>query len=91
MSERTAHRVSTLQLLLASAIWGFAFVAQRAGMEHVGPFTFNGVRFLLGGVVLVPLLLIRRPRESAPEPGSRKNAVWGLTLAGLVLLASASL
>ena len=91
MSEKTQRHVSVLQLTLASAIWGFAFVAQRAGMEHVGPFTFNGVRFLLGSAVLVPLLLTRGPRESAPEPGSRKRVVWGLTLAGLVLFGAASL
>ncbi len=47
-------------LLLAAAIWGLAFVAQRAGMEHVGPFLFNGIRFLLGVLVLLPLLLLRR-------------------------------
>jgi len=91
MNERSKRRVSVLQLLLASAIWGFAFVAQRAGMEHVGPFTFNGVRFLLGSAVLVPFLLIRGPRESAPEPGSRKSVAWGLALAGLVLFGAASL
>ncbi|MGE5423270.1 MAG: EamA family transporter, partial [Ignavibacteriales bacterium] len=39
---------SNLLLLLAAAIWGLAFVAQRVGMQHVGPFTFNGIRFLLG-------------------------------------------
>lgn len=49
-----------LLLLLTAAIWGFAFVAQRAGMEHVGPFTFNAVRFLLGALVLIPLLLRRQ-------------------------------
>ena len=41
-------------LLLTAAIWGFAFVAQRMGMEYVGPFTFNGVRFLLGAAALAP-------------------------------------
>ncbi len=44
---------ANLLLLLTAAIWGFAFVAQRAGMEYVGPFTFNGVRFLLGGLSLL--------------------------------------
>ena len=40
-------------LLLASAIWGFAFVAQRIGASVVGPFTFNAVRFALGALVVV--------------------------------------
>ena len=56
-------------LLLAAAIWGFAFVAQRMGMEHVGPFTFNAVRFALGSLALVPFVLARRGRKD-PTVGS---------------------
>jgi drug/metabolite transporter (DMT)-like permease len=44
-------------LLLASLIWGFAFVAQRVGMEYIGPFLFNGVRFALGALWLLPFLV----------------------------------
>ncbi|GHV10609.1 transporter [Spirochaetia bacterium] len=47
-------------LLLTACIWGFAFAAQRSGMEYVGPFAFNGIRFLMGSLSLVPLILIRR-------------------------------
>ena len=39
-----------LLLVLAAVIWGLAFVAQRLGMDHVGPFTYNGVRFILGAL-----------------------------------------
>ena len=39
---------ANLMLLVTAAIWGFAFVAQRVAMEHLGPFSFNGIRFLLG-------------------------------------------
>ena len=49
-------------LLLTALIWGLAFVAQRVGMEHVGPFTYNAVRFALGSLSLVPLILIREAR-----------------------------
>ncbi len=49
-------------LLLTALIWGMAFVAQRVGMEHVGPFTYNAVRFALGSLSLVPLTLIRDAR-----------------------------
>jgi len=54
-------------LLLTAAIWGFAFVAQRAGMEHVQPFTYNGVRFALGSLSLLPLIFLfgRRSRRQA--------------------------
>jgi drug/metabolite transporter (DMT)-like permease len=48
-----------LLLLLTACIWGFAFVAQRTGMAYMGPFTFNGIRFLLGSFSLVPLVLLR--------------------------------
>lgn len=44
----------SLMLLLAAFVWGVAFVAQSMGMEHMGPFTFNAARFLLGGMVLLP-------------------------------------
>lgn len=47
-------------LLLTAAIWGAAFVAQRMGMDNVGPLTFNGIRFLLGALVLVPLARSRQ-------------------------------
>jgi drug/metabolite transporter (DMT)-like permease len=44
-------------LLLTAIIWGLAFVAQRKGMESAGPLTFNGLRFLLGALALVPIIL----------------------------------
>ena len=43
----------SLLLLLTATIWGVAFVAQSVGMDYVGPFTFNAVRCLIGGVVLL--------------------------------------
>jgi len=49
-------------LLATAAIWGFAFAAQRAGMSYVGPFTYNAVRFSLGALSLVPLLILIRKR-----------------------------
>lgn len=48
--------------MVVAAIWGLAFVAQRIGMDHVGPFTFNGVRFVLGGLSLVPFVFFPRNR-----------------------------
>ncbi|HOX19095.1 MAG TPA: DMT family transporter, partial [Spirochaetales bacterium] len=58
--EERRHPASELALVLVAAVWGFAFVAQRAGMDHVGPFTYNGVRFLLGFAALLPLIAARR-------------------------------
>ena len=91
MNESARYRVSVAQLLVASAIWGFAFVAQRAGMEYVGPFTFNGVRFLLGSAALVPLLLVTRRRRLSRGPMIPRSAIRGIGAAGLVLFIAASL
>lgn len=82
-------------LLLTATIWGFAFVAQRVGMEYVGPFTFNGVRFALGSLSLLPLLAVLARREASGR-GRRPQASWrsllgGGGLAGLFLFAGASL
>jgi len=75
-------------LLLAAAIWGFAFVAQRVGMNYVGPFTFTGVRFALGSVALLPLLAARRRRST--ERLSWRVLLPGGLIAGVVLFAGAS-
>jgi len=80
-----------LLLLLAAVIWGFAFVAQRVGMDHVGPFTYNGVRFALGALSLLPLLLISRRSAASISPGGWKPTLAGGLLAGLILFAGASL
>ena len=48
---------ANLALFLTALIWGLSFVAQRAGMEYVGPFTFNMVRSILGGLSLIPVIL----------------------------------
>lgn len=56
-------------LFLAAFIWGIAFVAQSVGMEYVGPLTFNGSRFLLGGTVLLPLIAYRKQKARRRETG----------------------
>ena len=55
---------NTAMLFLAALIWGFAFVAQSAGMEYVGPFTFNAVRCIIGAAVLVPVALLYKPENN---------------------------
>ncbi|MCP4404526.1 MAG: DMT family transporter [bacterium] len=81
---------SNLLLLLTAIIWGFAFVAQRMGMEHVGPFTFNGIRFALGGLSLLPLLYVNRKQHSVRETPV-KTLLWGGALVGVALFFGASL
>lgn len=86
---------SNMMLLMAAAIWGLSFVAQRLGMDHMGPFTFNGLRFLLGAFSLLPLLWwlkSRQPRQPAGQPsGDRRQLLIGGLLAGGVLFSAASL
>ena len=74
---------NSLLLFLAAFIWGVAFVSQSKGMEYMGPFTFNGVRSLLGAIVLVPVILFRRRKETAGQKGvSPKPIPWKVTLIG---------
>ena len=85
---------SDLLLLLASAIWGFAFVAQRKGMEFIGPFTFNGIRFALGSLWLIPFLSQKRS-GSVPatelQTSVKMNPVFAGILLGIILFGGASL
>ncbi|MEM8305725.1 hypothetical protein Q4R93_19765, partial [Morganella morganii] len=55
------------------------FVAQRLGMDAIGPFLYTGLRFVLGALVLVPLLMLRSRRDGA-QPFNR-----GQLLAGVIL------
>lgn len=56
---------ANLLLTVTAAIWGFAFVAQRVGADHLGPFAFNGIRFALGSLSLIPVLIVMQRRASA--------------------------
>ena len=78
---------SDLVLLLAAAIWGLAFVAQRIGMDHVGPFTFNGLRFVLGGLSLLPFVWLSRKKTYA---GSDGDLIKSGMVSGVVLFAGIS-
>lgn len=49
---------SNMLLLLTAVIWGFAFVALRVGMDYIGPFTFNAIRFALGSLSLLPIIFL---------------------------------
>jgi drug/metabolite transporter (DMT)-like permease len=89
---RRVYKADSL-LMLTAIIWGGAFVAQRVGMDYVGPFTFNGVRFALGAFTLLPLALRgnKSKEEDLDKHFGSKQAILGGGLAGLVLFAGASL
>lgn len=89
---------ASLMLLLAAAIWGFSFVAQRVGARYVGSFTYNGVKFMLGFLSLVPLMIYFNKKSGEnkgqdKEHGSyfnRSTLIAGVT-AGLVIFTASSL
>lgn len=61
MSERESkYKVlgGSILLLIAAVIWGTAFVAQSTAMDHIGPFTMNGLRSLFASLFLLPAMLI---------------------------------
>jgi len=90
MQKGVYNRGAIIMLWVTSAIWGFAFVAQRAGMEFIGPFTFNGIRFLLGSISLLPLLFWMKYKQKRPAT-KQTNIIKGGLSAGLILFIGASL
>ncbi len=87
-------------LFLTALIWGVAFAAQSAGMDYVGPFTYNGVRCILGGLVLLPCIaLLDRIRDrraadgeeaAAPVERRGKRLLAGGLCCGLLLFSASS-
>ena len=92
--DHRVYRADSL-LMAAAIIWGTAFVAQRVGMTYVGPLTFNGVRFALGTMVLLPIAGRGEPKPHM-EQGLVNSlttwpALWGGAVTGLVLFIAATL
>ncbi len=94
MFRKHAKPRSTGLLFLTAIIWGFAFVAQVLGSDHVSPFTFTGIRFLLGGLSLIPVyLLAEREHELSSEWRLRRrhHTARVSLLAGVALFAASTL
>ena len=89
--------LGVLLLVLTSLIWGTSFISQSEGSKLVEPFTFNGIRTLLGAIVLVPVILIRdkklKSKLSAQEVeqkkvGDKKTLIYGSLLGVALCLAT---
>ncbi|MBT3540546.1 MAG: DMT family transporter [Opitutae bacterium] len=81
---------ANLILLLTALIWGFGFVAQRMGMDHLGPYSFNVCRFLVGALSLLPLLFFLRKKESGST--ELNPSFWKFSIfAGFALFGGATL
>jgi len=77
-------------LLLAAMIWGSAFVAQSAGMDYVGPFTFNGIRSFLGFLVLIPVANFVNKKSDTPSGWKDKELIVGGIVCGAFLFLASS-
>ncbi len=84
---------ANLMLLFAAAIWGFGFVAQRLGMDFLEPFAFNGFRFLLGSLSLLPLIawFAHQQRKSGEKSEDSSSLLRGGLIAGSLLFIAATL
>lgn len=64
-------------LVLTAMVWGGSFVAQKSGMELIGPFAFNGIRTIIGGIVLIPLIMVldrMKSKKQASAPAVKADA-----------------
>ncbi|MBQ8688614.1 MAG: DMT family transporter [Ruminococcus sp.] len=87
----------SIMLLAAALIWGTAFVAQSEGMRYVEPFTYNSIRTLLGGMVLIPVIAAFRKggskgRNYAADPNQAplRTTIIGGILCGVFLFIASS-
>ncbi|MBW1616181.1 MAG: DMT family transporter [Deltaproteobacteria bacterium] len=83
--------LSNILLLITASIWGFGFVAQRYGMDYIGPFYFTGIRFLLGAVILIPVLTLNLKKNNNYKSLDYKFLFKGGLCAGLIMFSGMAL
>lgn len=76
-------------LVVTAVVWGFAFVAQTTGSDHVGTFLFNGIRFLLGAASLFPVIALFE--KGADDPARTKITLIAGAVCGVLLFAASTL
>lgn len=84
----------SLLLLLGTVVWGFAFSAQRAGMDSMQPISFNGIRNLLAGLCLIPVVLIadrKNPGRKAEAAAKKKTYLAACGSCGVMLFLASTL
>ena len=70
--------MSLLSALLCTFIWGTTFIAQDTGMDKIGPLTFNGTRFLIGFISIIPFALLFERKKIALEINKNKKLFYNL-------------
>ena len=76
--------IGIIELLLCSIIWGLAFVAQKKASENVTPLFLNGIRFLIAGIILIPISIYVIKKKKATTLSIKKTVLIGF-LTGLFL------
>ena len=89
VSNKKMKIASAFMLVLTAMIWGFAFVAQREGAESLSAFYFNGIRFAMGAVSLIPVILIFEREKNDKE--KLKRTVFAACIGGAVLYIASAL
>ena len=72
--------VSLLSALLCTFIWGTTFIAQETGMDNIGPFTFNTVRFFVGFLAVAPLAFIFERKKFVKSINKDKKTFTDLAI-----------
>ena len=83
-----------LLLLVTALVWGISFVSQSVGMDYIEPNTFNGIRSILGGVVLLPVIFVLdagKKKAGTYEKCDRKKLLLYGTICGVLLCVAATL
>ena len=94
---QTKQIKSSILLLLAATIWGFAFVAQSVGAESIGSFTLNCIRSLIGAIALTPYILLRlqnkkkKPDHLPPTHKEIKTTLLGGFCCGVCFFVATNL
>lgn len=91
--------IANVCLFLTAIIWGFSFVAQVLGSDVIDPFSFNAIRFGVGAVSLIPVMLLleKRPRgeltteQNADDRRKLRTTVIAAAVCGTILFGASTL
>lgn len=83
MNVKVMKMRSDILMLITAILWGAAFVAQKNGVEHIGPFLFSGIRFAIGAIAVFPLLLFYKGENN--NGNTNKGILGAGVLMGIVL------
>ncbi len=82
---------ANIMLVLTALIWGFAFVAQSKASDLIGCFTFNGIRFMIGAISLIPVIYIFERRGKQKYLAKDKLTVKYGIITGVILFVASAL